>query len=94
MTAQVAQPRFDLRPGCARTETEELERTRWGGLREERGRRRGQRGQEKRRGAPPGDGDQAFRTLAACSPFGPSTISNSTASPSRSERNPSCWIAV
>src|SRR6266850_6928369 len=35
-----------------------------------------------------------LRTFCACSPFGPFTISNSTLSPSASERNPSAWMAV
>jgi pimeloyl-ACP methyl ester carboxylesterase len=40
------------------------------------------------------DASQVFLTLAAWSPFGPSTMSNSTSCPSDRVRNPSPWMAV
>ena len=41
-----------------------------------------------------GAGDQTLRTFEACSPLGPSTTSNSTLSPSDSDRKPSAMMAV
>src|SRR5207302_6438951 len=41
-----------------------------------------------------GESLQCLRTFCACNPFGPLMMSNSTRSPSLSERKPSIWMAV
>jgi len=87
-TLEVLQTGLNLGPEDTGPETEEFD-VFWKPLREQRGECRGLRGEKSERRQEPPPGCQTLRTLEACRPFGPSTTSKSTVSPSRSDRNPS-----